>query len=141
MKLIVSTIVFILLHAIVIAQSKNEEAILKVLDRQVAGWNNGDIEQYMKGYWNSDSLLFIGKNGPTYGYQGTLERYKKSYTDTVKMGKLHFKDVKFNKLSRRQFFVWGRWELKRSVGDLSGYFTLIFKKIDNQWVIISDHSS
>lgn len=141
MKSTVSVIIFLLLHTIAFAQSKSEKAILQVLDKQAAGWNKGDLDEYMQGYWNDDSLLFIGKNGPTYSYKATLERYKKSYSDTAKMGKLNFSHIRFNKLSRRQYFVSGRWELKRSIGDLSGYFTLIFKKIKQNWVIIADHSS
>lgn len=141
MKRTVSTIILLLLHTIAFAQGKNEKAILQVLDKQVAGWNKGDLDEYMLGYWNSDSLLFIGKSGPTYGYKATLERYKKSYSDTAKMGKLHFSNIRVIKLSRRYYFVSGRWELKRSIGDLSGYFTLIFRKIKQSWLITTDHSS
>jgi hypothetical protein len=35
----------------------------------------------------------------------------------------------------------GRFFLKRIVGDLSGHFTLVFKKVNNKWFIISDHTS
>jgi hypothetical protein len=38
--------------------------------------------------------------------------------------------------------VIGKWSLKREkAGDLSGYFTLLLKKINGQWLIVSDHSS
>ena len=49
--------------------AKDRTAILKVLENQRQGWNKGDMENYMQGYWKSDSLLFVGKNGPTYGWQ------------------------------------------------------------------------
>ena len=35
----------------------------------------------------------------------------------------------------------GKWHLKRTIGDLSGHFTLILKLIKGQWMIVSDHSS
>lgn len=51
----------------------HETAIKQVLAKQVTAWNQGNIEEFMKGYWQSDSLVFIGKNGPNYGYKTTLE--------------------------------------------------------------------
>jgi hypothetical protein len=34
--------------------------------------------------------MFIGKSGITYGWQKTLDNYKKGYPDKEAMGKLHF---------------------------------------------------
>jgi hypothetical protein len=45
------------------------------------------------------------------------------------------------KLSVLYYSVVGKWHLARTIGDLNGYFTLLFKKINNRWMIISDHSS
>lgn len=123
------------------AQDKHEQAIRQVLATQAIEWNKGNVEGYMQGYWNNDSLLFVGKSGPTYGYQATLSRYKKSYADTTQMGKLHFDILQVKKLSKNYRSVLGRWDLTRSVGNLGGYFTLVFRKIDGKWFIVSDHSS
>ncbi len=123
------------------AQSKDELAIRKVLNTQTEAWNRGDLEQFMIGYWESDSLMFIGKSGVTYGYNNTLNNYKKGYPDTAAMGKLVFNIIKVKKLSKEYYQVVGKWMLKRSVGDLSGHYTLLFQKINNRWVIIADHSS
>ena len=123
------------------AQSFDEIAIRKVLGTQEAAWNSGDIEKFMKGYWVNDSLMFIGKSGITYGWQKTLDNYKKGYPDTVAMGKLSFNLLEFKTLSPVYFFVVGKWHLQRSIGNLEGYFTLLFKKINGDWVIIKDHSS
>ncbi len=124
-----------------VAQNKDEQAVRQLLNNQLAGWNNGDIESYMKGYWNSDSLVFIGKNGPKYGYKTTLENYKKSYPDTSAMGKLSFDLLEIKRLSTIYFSIIGKWHLQRTVGDLQGYFTLLIKQIKGRWVIIMDHSS
>ena len=95
----------------------------------------------MYGYWQSDSLLFIGKSGPKYGYATTLNNYKKGYPDTASMGKLHFDLLQLKRLSPVYYFVVGKWSLQRTAGDLQGYFTLLFRKIKNRWVIMADHSS
>lgn len=131
---------FILL-GLVQAQSTAENEIRKVLSEQDIAWNNGDIEGFMQTYWKSDSLMFIGKSGITYGWQKTLDNYKKGYPDTAAMGKLHFELIEFKKLSESDYFVVGKWFLTRSIGNINGVFTLLLKKLNNRWVIIADHSS
>jgi len=123
------------------AQSSDELQIRKLLGDQNAAWNRGDIESFMKGYWENDSLMFIGKSGVTYGWSKTLSNYKRSYPDTTSMGKLTFTLIRLQKLSPEYFHVTGKWHLQRTVGNLEGHFTLLFRKIKGQWVIISDHSS
>jgi hypothetical protein len=122
------------------AQDADETAIRKILDDQTIAWNNGNIEDFMKGYWHSDSLTFVGRNGLKYGYTSALENYKKSYPDTAARGKLSFDILQIKRLSRAYYYVTGKWQLNRSIGDVDGYFTLLFHKIKNNWVIISDHS-
>jgi uncharacterized protein (TIGR02246 family) len=123
-------------------QSKQEEKVVRqVLKTQTEAWNSGDIEGFMQTYWKSDSLIFIGKNGVDRGWKQTLEHYKKSYPDTVAMGKLSFDILEVRQLSPEYFFVVGKWMLTRSTGDLSGHYDLILRKIKGHWVIISDHSS
>ncbi|MEO7982530.1 MAG: DUF4440 domain-containing protein [Bacteroidota bacterium] len=123
------------------AQSKDELAIRDLLARQTAAWNRGDIDNFMKGYWENDSLMFIGKSGVTYGWTNTLNNYKKGYPDTAAMGKLAFTLIQVKKLSKEYYHVTGKWFLKRSIGDVGGHYTLLFRKINGSWVIISDHSS
>lgn len=118
----------------------DSSAIRDVMNKQIEAWNNGDIDTFMQTYWKSDSLLFVSAP-PTYGWQTTLERYKKYYPDTAAMGKLSFNLIKLNQLSPEYYFVIGEWHLKRSVGNVGGYFTLLFKKINDNWVIVVDHTS
>lgn len=136
-------IVFILCLStqVVNAQSKDELGIRTILAAQTSEWNKGNLESFMKGYWESDSLLFIGKNGITYGWQKTLDNYKKMYPDTAAMGKLNFELVTVKRLSKDYFFVVGKWHLTRNIGNIGGAYTLLFRKIKNQWVIVTDHSS
>lgn len=125
----------------IFAQDKNARAILKLLDTQTAAWNKGDLQGFMKGYWENDSLRFIGKSGITYGWNNTLANYKRGYPDTAAMGRLQFTILVVKKLSSRYFEVVGKWYLKRSIGDASGHYTLLLRKIKGSWVIVSDHSS
>ena len=118
-----------------------QSAIKALLQKQTASWNQGDLETFMTTYWQSDSLIFIGKNGPTYGWQPTLDNYKKSYPDTTAMGKLAFNILEMKPLAADVYFVVGKWHLQRTIGDLQGHFSLVIKRIKGNWKIIADHSS
>ncbi|HEX6428242.1 MAG TPA: DUF4440 domain-containing protein [Niastella sp.] len=139
-KLLCFMLAFILLQQ-ARAQDKDEQAIRKVLSDQIIAWNNGNTEEFMKGYWNNDSLMFIGKSGVTYGYQNTLMNYKKHYSNADSMGTLTFDLVKVQRLSPEYFFIVGKWHLKRNIGDVGGHYNLLFRKIKGSWVIVADHSS
>lgn len=123
------------------AQKGEETAIRNLLWQQTISWNNGNIEGFMQTYWKSDSLMFIGKSGITWGWQNTLNNYKKGYPDTTAMGKLAFNIIQVKALSAEAYFVVGKWMLKRTAGDLSGHYTLLLRKINGQWKIVADHSS
>lgn len=112
-----------------------------VLENQRNAWNEGDLKAYMAGYWRSDSLVFIGKSGPKYGWENTLNNYLKSYPNRNAMGLLDFGNLKVELITNKCAFVRGSWKLTRTNDTLNGYFTLIFKKIKGKWVIVSDHSS
>ena len=56
---------------------KDKEEISEALYTSAEEWSNGYIEGFMETYWKSDKLQFIGSNGITYGWQQTLDNYKK----------------------------------------------------------------
>jgi hypothetical protein len=145
MKLIFATIlinIFFLSSVFGIEISKKEKSdIESLLAKQVEAWNEGDLEKFMETYWNSEKLSFVGSRGPSYGWQATLENYKKGYPDKAAMGSLAFDILKISKIDRKTIYVIGKFELTREAGDLSGHFTLVIQKIKGQWLIVSDHSS
>ena len=121
-------------------QFAQEKDILKVMKDQQIAWNNGNLEGFMQGYWNSEEMMFIGKSGPNYGWQKTLDNYKRSYSTKDKMGTLTFSDQKIKMLGKKYAQVFGKWKLTRKDGDLGGIYTLIFQKFKDGWKIISDHT-
>ncbi|WP_443936668.1 YybH family protein [Pedobacter sp. MW01-1-1] len=121
--------------------SKDKQAILELLEKQRSDWNSGNVEAYMQGYAKTDSLLFVGKSGPTYGWQKTLENYQKGYPDKSAMGYLTFGIKKIEFLNKDVAFVLGSWHLKREKDEPKGYFTLLLKKIKGDWKVVVDHSS
>lgn len=114
---------------------------MSIIDRQNACWNAGDVECFMKGYWESDSLVYVGSKGLTYGYQNMLNHYKEAYPGQTAMGQLTFTIKSLQPVGADGYFMIGGWHLKRSIGDVGGHFTLLWRKIEDQWVIVADHSS
>ncbi len=124
-----------------IAQSKEQKAVVAVLENQRLAWNKGNIEEYMQGYWKSDSLVFVGKNGPQYGWNKTLQNYQKSYPNKEAMGELQFNFINIEILDNNHAFVLGQWILTRANDEPKGYFTLRLRKIHGEWKVVYDHSS
>ncbi len=128
------------------AQSERESAriksdILAVMDAQMVAWNRGDIDDFMRGYWKSEKLIFASGDTITRGWQTTLDRYKNSYSSKEKMGALSFGDIQITVISKDAAVVLGSWSLVRASDNPKGKFTLIFRKTTDGWRIVHDHTS
>ena len=121
--------------------SSDSLKIINVLETQKIAWNNNDIDEFMNGYFNSEKLVFSGKSGPVYGWKSTKERYLAKYNSKELMGNLKFDIDNIFLVKRGVAILLGKFYLKREIGDASGFFTLIFKKVKGKWYIISDHTS
>lgn len=115
--------------------------IQQVLTKQAKAWNEGDIDAFMKGYWKSDKLTFSAAGKTTRGWRQTLENYKKRYPTREKMGQLTFSNLECTPLGNKAAVVLGRWHLKRTNDPVGGNFTLVFRNVEDRWVIIHDHTS
>ncbi|AUD02030.1 YybH family protein [Spirosoma pollinicola] len=125
-----------------LAANRDRRLILETLKRQTDDWNVGRIDRFMVSYWESDSLTFVSKAGITYGHQATLANYKKRYPDRASMGTLKFDILQLDLLNSTTAYVIGKFHLTRpEIGDAEGHFTLLWRKIKNRWVIVSDHTS
>lgn len=121
--------------------NKDVTAIENILKAQEDAWNAGDLVSFMDGYWKSDSLVFVGRSGPTYGFERTLENYRKGYPNRAAMGKLSFDLLHIKQWDEQSIQLIGAFHLQRENDAPSGYFTLLFRRFDSGWKIVSDHSS
>lgn len=119
----------------------DEQQVRDVLTAQVVAWNGGDIDAFMQGYAKTDSIMFIGSKGITYGWDSTKARYKRTYPDKTAMGVLSFDLITVKQLSPDYFFVVGKFTLLRDRDTPSGHFDLLFRKTNGKWKIVSDHTS
>lgn len=140
-RLISGVIILITIGCSAPSKSDTQYIINELMKKQEVCWSSGDLECFMEPYWHSDSLKFIGSKGLTYGWQKTLENYKKSYPTAADMGKLTFTNLYIEQLSTNYVSVIGKWHLERSMGNLEGHYSLLWKRMGGQWKIIMDHSS
>jgi len=120
---------------------EKKKLILAVLHKQQEDWNLGSLDGFMAGYWNSDTLRFVSNRGVTYGWNKIMGNYKKTYPDTALMGKLNFDVIHVELIGDNDALVTGKWLLKIQKKFKGGYFTLLFRKLKNKWVIVADHTS
>jgi len=122
--------------------SPNEASKLTaVLMEQQDAWNEGDIEGFMQGYLRSDQLRFASGGDITLGWDETLSRYQKRYSDRAIMGTLKFDIRDVTVLDHDDGLVFGQWTLIRNSDMPTGLFTLHLKKTEDGWKIVSDHTS
>jgi ketosteroid isomerase-like protein len=115
--------------------------VRKLLDKQVAAWNQGDLDGYMAGYWKSDQLSFFSNGKKTLGWQATLEHYRQRYQNNKNgMGRLTLK-VELEQLEKNLVLGRGEWSLIMPDGSTPhGLTTLVVQKLPEGWRIVHDHS-
>lgn len=135
--------VLIILVGQLCAQPRSPEvkAITDVLLQQQQHWNEGNLTAFMDGYWKSDSLVFVGRNGVTTGWHTVLHNYQQAYPTRDAMGQLSFTILRVDVFSNQTAMVVGQWKLKRAQDEPGGFFTLVWRKIKGKWVIVADHTS
>jgi len=123
------------------SEKEDKQTIVSILKEQEKAWSANDIDAFMEGYWKSDSLKFYGAAGLKYGWQTTLDNYKKRYPTKDHTGTLNFTINDISQINNESYFVMGEYHLTRNLGDANGVFMIIFKKINGKWKIIADTSS
>jgi uncharacterized protein (TIGR02246 family) len=130
--------VLLLMAGAAFAQTQELEKAMKDAE---AAWNRGDLAAFASWYDDTPETTFIGKEVTRGGVKAILERYQRGYGTPEKMGKLIYSEIRVRTLGAGYALMDGKFELKRTVGDASGRYTLVWKKTKSGWKIIHDHSS
>jgi len=122
---------------------KVKKGILLNFQRQETCWNKQDIDCFMEAYSKTNPVQAISSKGIVYGYDRILSNYKNKYYPDGTIGHLSFDQFNFRKLTRKLYFVVGRYNLKLEERDklVQGWFSVIMKKEKGIWVILTDHST
>lgn len=119
-----------------------EAAVRAVLDDQVASWNKGDLDGFMKAYWNDEKLTFFSGGTITKGWQPIADRYRKRYrAEGKEMGKLTFANVEILPIDPTNALARGKFKLVTSKETDEGLYTLQLRKMAEGWKIVHDHTS
>ena len=133
-------VLFLLVTAVGRA-STVEEQVRAVLDRQVGAWNKGDTEGFLDGY--ASDTVFVGEK-MTRGVEELKKRYQARYPTREAMGKLSFFDLEIHPMGKDFAYVIGRWQLERDKeggGNVSGVYSLVFRRTAIGWKIVLDHTN
>ncbi len=117
-------------------------AILDNFKRQEACWNAGDIDCYMAAYHPSDSIRTISRQGVTFGYEAIRQQYKANWPPE-RMGRLHFDQMLLERIAPDIYSVIGRFNLQfpERKEPAQGWFSVLMRRTDGAWYMVSDHSS
>jgi ketosteroid isomerase-like protein len=123
--------------------TQQELDVVKVMLKQEAAWNKGDIDGFTQGYKNSPDTLFISRQ-VTRGFEGMAATYHQSYPTRAAMGNLAFSELEVHPLGADFALCIGKFHLERSKkdgGNAEGIFSLVFEKTGQGWKIILDHTT
>jgi ketosteroid isomerase-like protein len=123
--------------------TQQELDVIKVILKQEAAWNKGDLGTFVEAYKDSPQTLFV-THQVSHGYAGLLDEYKHDYPSKASMGTLAYSDLEVHSLDANYAVVVGKYHLDRSKkdgGSSEGLFSLVFEKTDKGWKIIIDHTT
>jgi ketosteroid isomerase-like protein len=123
--------------------TQQELDVVKVLLKQEAAWNKGDIDGFAEGYKDSPDTLFINRT-ISRGFDGMRAEYHQNYPTRASMGTLVFSELEVHRLDDTFALCLGKYHLDRSKkdgGSAEGLFTLIFEKTEDGWKIVVDHTT
>jgi len=110
------------------------------MKEQVDSWNSDDLAGFMKYYWRSDEMTFHGSKRRLQGWETLNSMYVDTYSGEER-GILEFSGLEITALSPESAYVLGDWKVELPDTIKQGKFTLIWRKKDDGWRIVHDHSS
>ncbi len=118
-----------------------ETAVRRLLEEQEEAWNDGDLEGFMRGYWDSPELVFTSGGSVHRGFGDLARRYRETYGSGAEMGRLAFSDLEVHPLGDSAAWALGAWALEHRGESLGGVFTLVLRRFSGEWRIVHDHTS
>ena len=87
-------------------------------------------------------MTFVSAGKIKNGWEETLNRYKTNYDTREKMGKLNFDIIDLKVLDHDDAHILGKFYLRNPQDSVfaTGHFTLLWKKMNEQWLIAMDHT-
>lgn len=121
-------------------QSRDEQAIRKILEGTAEGWNKGDLNQYLSPYVKEATEML--STGPTGGVEAIEKTMKEGFWKTGRPAQtLHYESIVVRMLDKKAALVTGKFVLTgANRPDRSGWFTTVWIKTKDGWKMVHDHS-
>jgi uncharacterized protein (TIGR02246 family) len=121
-------------------QSKDEQAIRATLDTTAAGWNKGDLNQYLSAYVPEATEML--STGPAGGVEAIEKTMKEGFWKTGRpIQTLRYESIVVRMLDKKAALVTGKYVLTGAGRpDRSGWFTTVWMKTKTGWKMVHDHS-
>ena len=123
--------------------SQQELDVIKVLLKQEAAWNRGDIDAFAEGYKDSPDTLFIN-NLIQRGFAGMKADYHHNYPTKETMGQLTFSELEVHPIDEKVAVCVGKYKIERSKkngGNAESIFSMVFEKTEAGWKIVVAHTT
>jgi uncharacterized protein (TIGR02246 family) len=118
-----------------------KEHIRDRFEEAAEAWNRGDLDAYLAVYGDSEETRWISRGTIIRGVDAIRATYKSQYDSPEKMGKLEVNDLEIDILAEADALVVGKWSLTTGPVAHHGVFTVHMKKLQGEWVVVTDHTS
>lgn len=120
--------------------SRDEKAIRATLEVTAAGWNKGDLNQYLSAYVREATEML--STGPAGGVEAIEKTMKEGFWKAGRpVQSLRYESVVVRMLGRKNALVTGQFVLSGAGRpDRTGWFTTVWAKTKTGWKMIHDHS-
>jgi hypothetical protein len=119
------------------AHSEIQKLLLTAIDK----WNAHDIDGYMEGVWKSKDFVMVIDAQEIRGWAEALAAYKRGYSDPSTMGTVVCEGLESQLVTPEVAFVVMRWTAYLKGGKILGTSTMVIRKFEEGWKVISDHST
>ena len=119
----------------------DHQRIRALFESSCAAWNRGDIDGYLASYWHSDKVRWVSEGTVRYGFEAIVAGFKARFDSPDNMGQLEVANLEIQLPGKSDALVFGAWIQTTLTARHHGVFTVHLKKIDGEWLIVSDHSS
>jgi uncharacterized protein (TIGR02246 family) len=119
---------------------KDEAQIRAILDSTAAGWNQGNLQQYLAAY--TDSATEMLSDGPKGGRDAIEQTMRNGFWKTGRpLQNLRYEHIEVRMLGKANALVTGQYVLSGGGRpDRTGWFTTVWTRTKEGWRMIHDHS-